>query len=151
MAERVDFYVLGSAAREQRWSVACRLTAKAYLSDLSVIIWSESEADAKIGDDLLWTFSDNAFVPHQISLDSIDPGTPVQLVVTLERVAGADVLVNLSDRLPGGLERFARVAEIIDADPPRRQLGRERFKAYRDRQLTLETHQLGDGADVSSL
>lgn len=151
MAERVDFYVLGSAAREQRWGFACRLTAKAYLSDLSVIIWSESDADAKIGDDLLWTFSDSAFVPHQISLDSIDPGTPVHLVVELERVAGADVLVNLSDRLPSGLERFARVAEIIDADPQRRQLGRERFKAYRDRKLPLQTHQLSDGADVSSL
>ena len=102
MAERVDFYVLGSAARAQRWGFACRLTAKAYLSDLSVIIWSEGDADAKIGDDLLWTFSDSAFVPHQISLDSIDPGIPVHLVVALGLVAGADVLVNLSDRLPSG-------------------------------------------------
>jgi DNA polymerase-3 subunit chi len=151
MAERVDFYVLGSAAREQRWSVACRLTAKAYLSDHSVIIWSESDADAKIGDDLLWTFSDSAFVPHQISVGSMDPGTPVHLVVALEPVARADVLVNLSDRLPPGLERFARVAEIIDADPERRQLGRERFRAYRDLKLTLQTHQLSDGAAVSRL
>ena len=150
MAERVDFYVLGSAAREQRWNVACRLTAKAYLSDLSVIIWSESDADAKIGDDMLWTFNDGAFVPHQISLGSTDPRTPVQLVVALEHVGGADVLVNLSDRLPSGLERFARVAEIIDADPQRRQLGRDRFKAYRDQKLSLETHQL-TGTDIPGL
>jgi DNA polymerase-3 subunit chi len=75
----------------------------------------------------------------------------VHLVVALERVACADVLVNLSDRLPGGLERFARVAEIIDADPERRQLGRERFKAYRDLKLPLQTHQLSDAAAVSSL
>jgi DNA polymerase-3 subunit chi len=151
MAERVDFYVLGSAAREQRWRMACRLTAKAYLSDLSVIIWSESDTDARIGDDMLWTFDDGAFVPHQISLGSMDPRTPVHLVVALEQVGGADVLVNLSDRLPSGLERFARVAEIIDADPQRRQLGRERFKAYRDQKLSLETHQLSDGTDMSSL
>lgn len=151
MAARVDFYVLGSAAREQRWNVACRLTAKAYLGDLSVIIWSESDADAKFGDDLLWTFNDGAFVPHQISLGATDSRTPVHLVVALEQVGGADVLVNLSDRLPSGLERFARVAEIIDADPQRRRLGRERFKAYRDQKLQLDTHQLSDAADISDL
>jgi DNA polymerase-3 subunit chi len=75
----------------------------------------------------------------------------VHVVVALEHVGGADVLVNLSNRLPSGLERFARVAEIIDADPQRRQLGRERFKAYRDQKLSLKTHQLSDGADMSSL
>ena len=43
---------------------------------------------------------------------------------------------------PTGWERFARIAEIIDADEQRRRLGRERFKAYRDQKLPLETHQL---------
>jgi DNA polymerase-3 subunit chi len=151
MAGRVDFYVLGGAAREERWNVACRLAAKAYVGNLSVVIWSENDADARIGDDMLWTFSDSAFVPHQVSLGSTDPQIPVHLVVALEQIGKADVLVNLSDRLPAGLERFARIAEIIDADPQRRQLGRERFKAYRDQNLSLQTHQLGDAADVSSL
>jgi len=153
MAERVDFYILGSAAREQRWSFACRLAAKAYQSELSVVILSESDADARIGDEMLWTFSDQAFVPHQIGRDaaSMDPKTPVHLVYALEHVVGADVLVNVSDRLPGPLERFARVAEIVDADPERRQRGRERFKAYRDRKLALQTHQLSDGGELAGL
>ena len=75
----------------------------------------------------------------------------MHLVVVLDHAGSADLLVNLSDRLPSGLERFARVAEIIDADPQRRQLGRERFKAYRDQKLPLETHQLSDATDMSSL
>jgi DNA polymerase IIIc chi subunit len=54
----------------------------------------------------------------------------------------------LSGRLPARLERFARIAEIIDADAERRRLGRERFKAYRELQLPLETHQLDDAADA---
>ena len=48
----------------------------------------------------------------------------------------------------GGLERFARIAEIVDADDERRRLGRERFKAYRELKLPLETHQLDDTADA---
>jgi hypothetical protein len=48
-------------------------------------------------------------------------------------------------RLPVHLERFARIAEIVDGDEERRRLGRERFKSYRDLKLSLEAHQLDDG------
>ena len=37
MTERVDFYVLKSAAPKQRWAFACRLTEKAYLDRKSVV------------------------------------------------------------------------------------------------------------------
>ena len=53
MTERVDFYVLKSAAPQQRWAFACRLTEKAYLRDLSVVIVSNSPADTRALDDLL--------------------------------------------------------------------------------------------------
>jgi DNA polymerase III subunit chi len=153
MAERVDFYILSSSAREQRWNFACRLTAKAYDSAMNIVILSESEADARVGDDMLWTFNDRAFVPHQIGRDaaSMDPKTPVHLVYTLEHVGSADLLVNLSDRLPAELTRFARIAEIIDSEPQRRQLGRERFKAYRDQKLELNTHQLSEGSEPAGI
>ena len=57
------------------------------------------------------------------------------MTLALEQVDSADLLVNLADRLPEGLPRFTRVAEIIDADEERRRLGRERFRVYRDRKL----------------
>jgi DNA polymerase IIIc chi subunit len=63
-------------------------------------------------------------------------------------VPTADLLVNMTARLPARWERYGRVAEIIDADAEHRRLGRERFKSYRDLKVTLETHQLDDGADV---
>jgi DNA polymerase-3 subunit chi len=96
----------------------------------------------------LWTFDDRAFVPHRISRDALelnDRGTPVHLTLALEGVEDADLLVNLADRLPEGLLRFARVAEIMDADEQRRRLGRERFKAYRECKLELKTHQCRNG------
>jgi DNA polymerase III subunit chi len=70
--------------------------------------------------------------------------TPVHVSTALQAACTADLLVNLSDRLPTGLERFARIAEIIDGDPERRRLGRERFKAYREHKLAPETHQILD-------
>jgi DNA polymerase-3 subunit chi len=149
MTERVDFYVLKSAAARQRWAFACRLTEKAYLKDLKILIVSDTLADAQALDELLWTFNDRSFIPHKVCLDenSVDPATAVHL--TVETVLPTvDLLVNLAQRLPAQFQRYARIAEVIDADAERRRLGRERFKAYRDLKLPLETHQIDETAEV---
>ena len=148
MTGRVDFYVLKSAATQQRLAFACRLTEKAYLRDLKILIVHDTLADAQALDELLWTFNERSFIPHKVCLDeaSMDPSTPVHLALKLSAMSCADLLVNLSPRLPGNLH-YPRIAEIIDADEERRRLGRERFKAYRDQKFTLQTHQIDEAAD----
>jgi DNA polymerase III subunit chi len=160
MTERVDFYVLKSSTAKQRWTFACRLTEKAYLRDLKVVLLGDTLADVEAIDALFWTFSERSFVPHDIQRGPAAAGATsaaaaaappasaavVQLTQDLDSVGSADLLVNVSTRLPARLDRFARVAEIIDADDERRRLGRERFKIYRDLKLAVETHQLDDAA-----
>ena len=150
MTERVDFYVLKSSTTQQRCLVACRLTEKAYLRALQVVIVSDSQAQAQALDDLLWTFNERAFIPHAIYCDAgaADPEVGVHLTWNEATAPPADLLVNLAPRLPQQLSRYARIAEIIDADEDCRRLGRERFKAYRDLKLTLDTHQLEVAADA---
>jgi DNA polymerase-3 subunit chi len=146
MTERVDFYVLSSSSAKQRLTFACRLTEKAYLRDLTVVVWGDSDADTEAMDELLWSFNERSFVPHAIEGPDrpLDAAVPVRLTRALDAVESADLLVNLSGHMPPRLERFGRIAEVIDADDVRRRLGRERFKAYRDLKLPLETHQLTD-------
>ena len=146
MTERVDFYVLKSSTAKQRWSFACRLTEKAYLRDLKVVLLGDTPAEVEAIDALLWTFSERSFVPHDIHRGRASDAAAVQLTQDLDFVESADLLVNVSARLPVRLDRFARIAEIIDADDERRRLGRERFKAYRELRLAVETHQLDDAA-----
>ena len=107
-------------------------------------------SDALALDELLWTFNERSFVPHKVCADerSVDPATPVHLTPDAAAVPAADLLINLTQRLPAQLEGYARIAEVIDADEERRRLGRERFKAYRDLKLTLETHQIEDTAEI---
>jgi len=146
MTERVDFYVLKSSTAKQRWTFACRLTEKAYLRDLKIVLLGDTLAEVEAIDTLLWTFSERSFVPHDIHGGRAGSAAAVQLTQDLDSVGSADLLVNLSTRLPARLDRFARVAEIIDADEERRRLGRERFKVYRELKLAVETHQLDDAA-----
>jgi DNA polymerase III subunit chi len=151
MTERVDFYVLKSATPKQRWIFACRLAEKAYLSDLKVLILQDNLSDAKALDDLLWTFNERSFVPHELCLDEkFDPATPVHLGLDAGKLPALDLLVNLTDRMPEGFDRFARVAEIMDADPGRLRLGRERFKSYRDLKVTMESHQIGQADEAAN-
>ena len=149
MTERVDFYVLTSVAAKQRLAIACRLTEKAYLRDMRVVIVHDNLRDAQVLDDMLWTFSDRSFVPHELGTDEHSVESAAKVLLAVEPAAPpADLLVNLAARLPAHWERYARIAEIIDADEERRRLGRERFKMYRDRKVTLETHQLTDTSDI---
>ncbi len=150
MTERVDFYVIGGAAPNLRAMVACRLTEKAYERDLRVVILAGSPAEADRLDGLLWTFDERSFVPHAVcgTDDAADPDVRVHLTADAGHAPDGDVLINLSDRMPPAPERFARIAEIIDADPGRRNLGRTRFKSYREMRIPLETHQLDAAGEI---
>jgi DNA polymerase-3 subunit chi len=104
------------------------------------------ESQARELDDLLWTFNDDSFVPHAVcrSGESVDPSTPVYIGTDAGVSIRPDLVLNLAGGAPDSLQRFARIAEIIDADEERKRLGRDRFKTYRDAKVTLETHQLDE-------
>ena len=59
-----------------------------------------------------------------------------------ERTRLSYLLINLMDAMPPQIEPYARIAEIIDADPERKRSARERYKQYRERGCTLESHNL---------
>ena len=143
---RVDFYVLKRADAKARFVFACRLTEKAYLKDYKILVLADDETEARNFDAMLWTFSDDSFVPHQIVDASTPPdsATPVYIGTRPDIEQPIDLVLNLGNHPPEALLRFPRIAEIIDTNESRKRLGRERFKSYRERGLSLETHQLDE-------
>jgi DNA polymerase-3 subunit chi len=75
MTARVDFYVLKSSAARQCWNFACSLTERAYLQGLRVALLCDTAADAEAIDELLWTFSERSFVPHELTRRCGSPPT----------------------------------------------------------------------------
>ena len=53
-----------------------------------------------------------------------------------------DLLINLGAEVPLFFSRFERVAEIVSGENEDRALARDRFRFYRDRGYSLNTHRL---------
>jgi DNA polymerase-3 subunit chi len=138
---RVDFYVLGAAGEAARWQFACRLTEKAYKLANSVHILAPDSTAVEKLDELLWTWHDGSFVPHDVLPNR--SGAPVTLGSDPAALpAQVDLLINLSNAVPEATNTFPRVAEIVTSDDDTRLASRARFATYRDQGHTLETHKL---------
>ena len=145
---KVDFYLLG-ADGDNRERIACRLVEKAWRLGNKVYLLAPDKPTAHELDELLWTFSQDSFVPHAIHEQATDPGAedvtdahPVLIGHTEPPAALNDVLISLSPEVPAWCSRFARVAELVGAAEDEKARGRERFRFYREHGYPLETHNL---------
>ena len=138
---RVDFYVLQEASSAGRLKLACRLAEKAYLAAQVALVWHTDPRELKEFDELLWTFMDGSFVPHEmIAPGALIEDTPVLLSSGTPPPRTVDIIINLAPEVPACLGQTRRVAEIIDGDDSRRRAGRARFKAYRDLGIQPASH-----------
>ena len=140
-APKVDFYVLAGSESRARLKFACRLAEQAYLEQQRVFVWLDDAADLQSFDELLWTFADRSFVPHEVFSDAAQwHETPVLLGWQLQPQQPYDLLLNLGSKVPAAAAHAARIAEIVDAEEPRRRAGRDRFRHYRDQGVAPDTH-----------
>ncbi|MET0282656.1 MAG: DNA polymerase III subunit chi [Steroidobacteraceae bacterium] len=139
---RVRFYTLPDIGGTARLRQACQLVEEAWLGGEKVLVWLADAAAQSSFDNLLWTFGDRAFVPHEILHAPGDtPAAPVALYCggTLADAAlarGFTTLLMLRDEAEESMLRFALILEVVDAEPACRNAGRARFRFYRERGAT---------------
>ncbi|MFN5745254.1 MAG: DNA polymerase III subunit chi [Methylococcaceae bacterium] len=141
---RIDFYLLSSSDLHSRRVTACRLIEKAYRQGHTVFLKTTSEEETQLFDNLLWTFRQGSFVPHEIH-----PAEPLDVPVVIGHgappAAMRDVLVNLAAELPDDFDQFERIAELVDQDETVKVAGRQRYKRYQELGHSLHTHPLDQG------
>ena len=139
---RVDFYILRAEALEERWLFGCRLAEKAYRAGHRVYLHTGNPELSKTLDDLLWSFRNDSFLPHNL----LDEAQPVRANVEIghghDPLDHADVLINLANDIPNFFSRFTRVAEVVVQEPAVLESTRKGFGFYRDRGYPLQTHDL---------
>lgn len=140
---RVDFYVLAEPRPAARLHFACRLAEKAYLLDHRVHLQTGSASEAAELDDLLWTFRQGSFVPHEVAQAGRPPQSPVTIGYGPEPPAAAQLLINLTSSVPRFTDAFGRVAEIVDGSDEDKQLARARYRIYKEHGREIVTHNIG--------
>lgn len=121
---RIDFYLLENATKSSQNTLLfiCRLIDKAYQKKHQVYVYLTDKNLCKQLNDLLWTFQDSSFIPHQeYAADSATsqcdtPNVPVLLSCLQPPGNYNDILVNLSDNIPIFYQKFARAIEIVPVD-----------------------------------
>ena len=140
---RVDFYILPVAEPHGALRFACRLAEKAFQGGHRVYLHGASEAQARALDELLWSFREGSFVPHDLALGTAPaPDCPVAVGTGTDPGEHHDVLVNLGEEIPSFFARFERVAEIVLNEPEARAESRRRWAFYKDRGYALQHHDM---------
>jgi DNA polymerase-3 subunit chi len=140
---QVDFYILTQPGASARNQLVCKVADKAFRSGHRVYVYAGDPQQVQEIDQLLWTFSQGSFAPHEAYTGTLRNGhTPILIGDREAPDNWHDVLISLVDEVPDFFSRFDRVIEVVDGDEHRKKNARKRFRFYRDRGYALQSHQV---------
>src|SRR5262245_15581779 len=108
---KIDFYILSEEDTQSQLAFTCRLIEKAYKNQHRIYIHTDNETTAHKMDEMLWTYRDESFLPHNLYGDGPEPPPPIQIGYGVTPLKHRDILVNLSLTVPIFLSQFKRVLE----------------------------------------
>lgn len=121
---------------------ACRLLRKAHRQGARVLVTAPPERLADL-DRALWLEPERDFVPH-VRMPGAAPRVAARTPIWLAPHAGVPgagkVLINWGAEAPAELAGWARVIELVTADPDDAAAGRERWRHYRACGLEVRHH-----------
>lgn len=131
---RIDFH----SNVPNKITYACRLVRKARAAQCKIVLLGKDRGELTQLDQLLWSFSEQDFIPHVHAGDPLAAQTPVILTdsETVE-LPHHHVLINLSGNTPEHFARFERMFEIISSDEADKAAGRDRYRFYKERGYPL--------------
>ena len=135
---QISFYTRA----ENKLSVARQLIAKAWGQKLNVFVHATDPAVAAEIDRLLWTQPALSFIPHCRDDSPLAEVTPVLIGIRMDKLAPADVIINLDPEPPSIFSRFDRLLEIVTGDEADLAASRRRYRYYKERGYDLVTHDL---------
>lgn len=139
---RADFYLIAKDRfKAEPLRLVCELARKAYDANLWTLVLARDAAQAEELDDLLWSFDDDAYIPHQVAgTDDEDELTPVLIAAPDVDAPLRPLVINLRDGAVDG--SFERVLEVVPADESSRGPLRERWTQYKARGLDVNKHDM---------
>lgn len=142
---RVDFYILPDGTGTDRF--ACTMAKKAWSAGNRVHIHTQSEERARIMDDLLWTFRDISFIPHELYNGTMNEDTPITIGFGNDYPKPSQVIINLDNEIPDFISSFDRIVEIVGGDETSKKFARLRYKQYKSGDFETHDHKIDNLKD----
>lgn len=124
---------------QRRETALCQLVGKALQQKNHINILTDSESATVSLDRLLWEIPNIGFLPHCTADHALAAETPIWLDHRAQLLKPRDILFNWTSQLPGTLEGYSRVIEIVDGDEELKAQARKRFRAYQAQGLTIKS------------
>lgn len=137
----ITFYILNDVSTDRADRFVCNTIEKYVNARHTVYLHTPSEKEAKKWDDLLWTYREDAFLPHIITQDE-EAKAPVAIGYSDEKIRASDVFINLHPDITPAASLFKEVVEVVFPDDLSQMHARERYKHYRQQNHTITTHKL---------
>ena len=139
---QIDFYVLQEQSPDSRFKLACRIVEKAYRLGHQVYVRTDNSDDTNVLDDLLWTFSQNSFIPHKLCTENASRESPVVIGEYPPATEGIDIVISVADDPVSDFTAYPRIVEIVGCEDDEKASGRNRFRYYREHGVEPTTHQI---------
>ena len=112
---RFDFYHLQKSTLDQ---ILPKLCEKAYNAGQRVHILVGNEARVEFINSLLWTYNEEAFLPHGSKKDGFSDMQPIFISSVLENLNNASLLILVDGAMPeiSALTEYERVLNIFDGN-----------------------------------
>lgn len=135
------FHILARPTAADRHLHAVRLADKAWQQGDRVAILCDSHQQAEELDELLWSFTPDAFIPHSIVADiTTRCPDPVGVLLCQPVADDWDTVIILSAALPADADRFKRLALVAHNDPEVLDQARSHFRQLRALGIEARVH-----------
>ncbi len=135
-------FLFGAADRQ---SAAADWLAQRSLAKQSALVLLPDEEALISLDRLLWTRSTLGFTPHCRADSPLARETPILLAQAIPENYAAGCVLNLCNQLPSDFSNIPEIIELISQDVEERAFGRDRFRAYREAGLAIESIDISAG------
>ena len=143
MSTEVVFITLNVANKNR---VVCDITEKEYESGNKAVIYVADEKEGKILDDMLWSWKQSTFIPHNFS-ESLQTAEkdPVIISTNISDSINYDTLILVQPTEPDICRIYKKVIDFAEKyNPTKLETDRKRYKLYRDQKFKLEALNPGE-------
>jgi DNA polymerase III subunit chi len=133
----INFYVSSSGSKEAIYKLLPSLLEKILEQKNKVLIACEDEHEVKKLDKFLWEYNAEKFIPHGTADQEHAEDQPILITDKQENLNLSSILICLSGTRLNDFSSFVKIFDIFEGSEDQKQMGRERWKEYKEKGYPL--------------